>query len=284
LTKVLGVIGYPIEHSISPHLHNFILKKLNLDYLYLAFKVKPHDLSAAVAGVRALGIVGINVTIPHKEHVLQYVDDFSEEVRLVGSANTIHNDGDKLIAYNTDVGGFLRSLEVNNVELSGKKVVVLGAGGAARAIVHALVKAGVEQIVICNRTVERGQKLAADIEARTGFKHFSVLGLSEDLVESNLSEADLLVNTTSVGMFPRVEESPIKDRNLLHENLIVYDLVYNPQETTFLRMAKSAGARAINGLEMLIYQGIASLEIWTGSKISIDEFVFQLKDYLKEKL
>jgi len=260
-TKVLGVFGHPIAHSLSPKMQNAALKALGLDFVYVPFDVEPGKLGIAVAAIRVLGIVGVNVTIPHKEKIIDYLDEVSEEARLVESVNTIHNDGGRLKGYSTDGKGFLGPLENEGIRLEGMRAVALGAGGSAKAVVRALASSGVSVTVI-NRTAERGAALAEQINRIVSCEVVRALPLDEsDAMRQAVRQADLLVNCTSVGMYPDTDESPCS-KAMLHPKLLVYDLVYNPVKTRLLQEAEEAGAKTINGVKMLVYQGAESLRIW----------------------
>ena len=267
-TKLLGVFGCPIEHSLSPAMHNAALQELGLDYVYLAFNVDPQRLESAVSAIRALGIVGVNVTIPHKENIIRFLDEISPEAKLIGSVNTISNKAGRLRGDTTDGEGFIRGLEAAGADVSGKRAVMIGAGGSARAVLYSLVARGASVIVI-NRTAERGEKLAREINELTSPGAVQAAPLSPDSLKEAVGRADLLVNCTSVGMWPNINESPCPEE-FLHPDLLVYDLVYNPPRTELMKAAERVGATAISGLKMLVYQGAASLSIWTGSAPPID--------------
>ncbi len=262
-TKVCGIIGDPIEHSMSPVMHNAAFEALGLDYAYLPFRVRQEELPGAVAGIRALNVVGLNVTIPHKVAVIPLLDKLDPLAEKMGAVNTITNEGGLLTGYNTDAPGFMQALRSKGVDLEGKNILVLGAGGASKGISFILAEAGAS-LVILNRTLIRAEELASQIaqyyhrkpEART---------LSEENLAGGLDGADVLVNTTSVGMVPDVNQTPVPAR-LLNPNLVVCDIVYNPLETRLLREARAAGARTIDGLDMLVWQGALAFEKWTDQK------------------
>lgn len=265
-TKIIGVFGYPIEHSLSPPMHNAAFSYLGLDYCYLAFSVRPEDLKQAVESVRALNLVGVNVTIPHKERVLPYLDEVSREAKLIGAVNTIRNKGGKLIGYNTDLSGFLTSLKQAGFNPKGKKVVVIGAGGAARAVSFALSQEGIHSLFILNRTLEKAESLTKMVKKSIINLNIRALPLRKKELIKAIEGADLLVNATSLGMVPKTSQSPLAGFGLLPKSLVVYDLVYNPVETRLIRLAKKSKGKAIGGLETLIQQGAKSFEIFTGLK------------------
>lgn len=265
-TVVVGVIGHPIEHSFSPRMHNAAIEALGLNWCYVAFHVLPDRVGDAIQGMRGLNIRGLNVTVPHKQAVMPFLDEISEEARAVGAVNTISKEDGRLIGYNTDVYGILTSLrEAAGLERLPEKTVVLGAGGAARGVVYALTTVPeVEEIAVLNRTPSKAEKIAEEMTPRADGKWVWGASLSEEMLRRALAASGLLINTTSVGMTPKVDQSPIQDWEVLHPNLTVYDIVFNPLETRLMRQAQEAGARAFGGIEMLVLQGARSLEIWSG--------------------
>jgi len=266
-TRVCGVIGDPIEHTLSPTIHNAAFNHLELDFVFLAFRVKAADLENAIRGMRGLGIHGLNVTMPHKSTVIGYLDEVDSTVKFLGSANTVLNKNGKLSGFNTDGAGALKALRENGTELSEKKVLLLGAGGAAKAIAFSLAKE-VEELAILNRATEKAKKLAETL-GRIFNKKVVGNSLSPDTIAKNLQDSDVLINATSVGMHPNVSQSIVPPQ-WLKPDLTVMDIVYNPIETKLAKDAKAAGAKVISGVEMLIYQGAASFEIWTGRSAPIE--------------
>ena len=262
-TNIVGLIGHPVEHSFSPPMHNAAFKALEMDYVYTAFDVNPNDLKNAIAGAQALNIKGFNVTIPHKIEVMEYLNEIDEVASLIGAVNTI--DFKDLKGYNTDGIGAVKAIgEVTNIK--NKNVVIAGAGGASRAISFYLAKYGADKLTILNRNVDKAQKLADDVLA-------SVLidDVSSDYIRNmDLDDADILINTTPVGMHPNVDDAPIASAEEMHDDLVVFDAVYNPNETGLLKEAIKAGAKPVYGIKMLLYQGAESFEIWTGKKAPID--------------
>lgn len=259
-TILYGVFGDPIRHSRSPIMLNRAFQEAGINAVYAAFHVRPDELGDAVRGIRALGYRGINVTIPHKVEVMQYLDEIDEGARIVGAVNTIVNEAGKLIGYNTDGIGYVRSLkEETGIELKGKSVLLLGAGGAARGVAYALAKEGAGRIYIANRTKERALELADTINSYT-----EAIGLGMDELGHVVDEVQFVLNTTSAGMHPHVEELPLP-LELLRSHHLVSDLIYNPRITRFLREAEARGARIHGGLGMFIYQGAFAFEYWTGT-------------------
>ena len=272
-TNVVGLIGHPVEHSFSPPMHNAAFNKLNMDYVYTAFDVNPNDLKTAIMGAEALNIKGFNVTIPHKIEVMKYLNEIDEVAKLIGAVNTI--DFKSLKGYNTDGIGAIKAIgEVTNVK--NKNVVIAGAGGASRAISFYLAKYGVDQLTILNRNVEKAQKLAEDVLNSGLIDNVE----SDSINNMNLSDADILINTTPVGMHPNVDDVPIAQAGDMHDDLVVFDAVYNPNETGLLKQAIEAGAKPVYGIKMLLYQGAESFEIWTGKKAPIDVMQEALIKYL----
>ena len=260
-TRLIGLFGWPTEHSVSPAMQNAAIEAMGLDWCYVPLPVSPEGLAEAVAALRALGLVGANVTVPHKQTVLPYVDELAEEARVVGAVNTIVRHKERLLGHNTDVAGFLRALRDAGMSARGR-VVVLGAGGAARAVVYALRRIASE-ILILNRTVERAVALAGEMGQSQGCRVRGAALDASTLVRS-LDGASLVVNATSVGMWPAVSRSPWLEGVSYPPETSLFDLVYNPQETALMRMAREAGAKAENGLGMLVHQGAESLRLWSG--------------------
>lgn len=256
-TRVVGVWGHPVGHSRSPALHNAALAALGLDWIYVPFDVAPEDVAAAVEGVRAFNLVGVNVTVPHKEAVLPLLDVVDEDARRVGSVNTIHNVNGVLHGYSTDGPGFLRSLEVLGEPARGRRALILGAGGSARAVAFALTGQG-GQVQIANRTEARARELAERLNAHHPGAA-SVVGWGDEA-----DGFDLLVNTTSLGMAPHEDAMPAIPPGTFERDVLVYDLVYAPPETRLLARARQSGLRAVNGLGMLVAQGALSLSRWSG--------------------
>jgi shikimate dehydrogenase len=266
-TRICGVMGDPIEHSLSPTMHNAAFAALKLDYVFLAFRVKTAQVVAAVNSIRALNIRGLNVTMPHKTAVINHLDRVDLSAQIVNSVNTILNKDNKLFGFNTDGVGALKALRENGVEPKGRKVLLLGAGGAARAIAYTMAKEG-DELAVLNRTLKPAQDLARLLEKTVNKKIITGL-LSPKEIQDNLQDSDILINATSIGMKPKLDESIVTPK-LLRPNLAVMDIVYNPIETKLAKDAKVAGAKVVSGVEMLIYQGAASFELWTGKSAPVE--------------
>ena len=268
-TEVCGVIGDPIEHTMSPVMHNAAFRNLGMDYVYLPFRVKKEELGKAIEGMRALNMVGLNVTIPHKVAVIPFLDELDSLAKKIGAVNTIVNDNGVLKGYNTDATGFFQALIEKGIELKEKKVVILGAGGASRAISFLLADKGAH-IVILNRLLELdwAEELAGRISL-TFSREVKALELNGKNLARALEKAEILVNATSVGMSPNVNETPVTS-DLLKPDLAVFDIVYNPIKTRLRREAEAIGATIISGLDMLVWQGALAFEKWTGQKAPVD--------------
>ncbi|OGO24144.1 MAG: shikimate dehydrogenase [Chloroflexi bacterium RBG_16_51_9] len=265
-TRICGLIGDPVEHTMSPAMHNAAFKKLGLDYVYIVFRVKGTELDEAIAGMRALNMRGMNVTIPHKVAVMKLLDKLDPMAEKIGAVNTIVNDDGKLTGYNTDATGFLQPLLEKGIEPNGKSIVLVGAGGASRGISFVLAEGGAN-LVILNRNLEKAEHLARQVLKNTG-KTVTVAELSAANLKKAIDKTDILVNATSVGMSPNSEETPVPAR-LLRRGLVVYDIVYNPVKTRLLREAEAAGAETISGIDMLVWQGALAFEKWTTLKAPV---------------
>ncbi len=262
-TKVCGIIGDPVAHSMSPIMHNAAFRELGLDFIYVAFQVSQNDLKEAVSGIRSLNIKGINVTIPHKVTIMPYLDRFEPLAKEIGAVNTVVNEAGTLTGYNTDAPGFLQALDSNGVDPKGKRVIILGAGGAARAISFALAENGAH-LIILNRTYDTADKLAHHLRQKYN-NQIQALPLNKESLAQTIKGGYLLVNTTSVGMSPNTAGTPVETR-LLTRELIICDIVYHPLETRLLKEAQRIGAKTISGLDMLVWQGVFAFEKWTGQR------------------
>ena len=277
-TNVVGVIGDPVEHSLSPPMHNAAFKHLKMDYIYVPYHVKKGMLKGAIAGAKSLNIKGLNVTIPHKTEVIKYLDTLDKSAELIGAVNTIKFDENFAKGYNTDGIGAVKAIEeVSTVK--NKKVIILGAGGAARAISFQILLDGAESIVIANRTVANAEQLQRDLVEKLNADAKSI-DLGEKL-ENELSSADILINTTPIGMYPHVDHEPLVKAELMHEDLVVKDCVYNPLQTGLIKEAEKCNAKIVSGLKMLIYQGMEAFRIWTGATppVEIFELALKIKDF-----
>ncbi len=266
-TQVYGIFGYPVKHSKSPTFQTFSFQSLGINAVYLPFEVKPEDLEQAVRSIRALGIKGVNVTVPHKEHVIKYVDEISEEVRYIKASNTIHNIDGYLKAFNTDAHGFIRGLKEIEPNFQNKKFLVIGAGGASRAVLYGLIKEGVQRIIVANRTVDRIKRVVEDFKTLHRFIEEIVKSISLNEIDYYVKDVDVIVNTTSVGL--REEDPELFNYELIEERQTVVDIIY--KKTPLLKTAEKKGCKWQDGLPMLLYQGIKAFEIWTGKEPDIEK-------------
>jgi shikimate dehydrogenase len=265
--ELVGVFGYPVAENPTGVMQEAAFEDRGLNWRYLTIEVRPEDLEEAMIGLRAFGMQGVNLTIPHKVAVIQYLDRLSSEAQLIGAVNTVVREGDELVGHNTDGKGFLRSVRDDaGVDPTGKRIVFLGAGGAARAMSVELALAGTAHIIIVNRTPNRGQELAKHLSDKTPTEARYVHWQGEYSVPS---EADILVNATSIGLFPQIEEMPVVAMTSIRPDLLVCDVIPNPPHTAFLRAAEAEGARTLDGLGMLVYQGAIAFQMWTGVEASI---------------
>ncbi|MBK9099002.1 MAG: shikimate dehydrogenase [bacterium] len=283
-TELIGLIGHPIKHSYSPFIQNFALEQMNLDYVYLPFDVPSENLKAAVNGVLALGLKGLNVTLPHKEKIIKYLDEVSEEASIIGAVNTIVNDHGKLMGYNTDAYGILETLLPFKEKISGTKATVIGAGGSARAVIYTLLRYfKPEEINIINRTQQKADTLANDFALKMRYDSFHTFELfPPDNVET-LKNSSLIFNATTLGMYPDVEDTITDIDDSFNDEHIVFDLIYNPTKTKFLKTAEIQGANVVGGLKMLISQAAKSFELWTGVEMPVEIIFDSLQEYIKQQ-
>jgi shikimate dehydrogenase len=269
-TKLLGVIGYPIAHSFSPRMHNAAINHLKADFVYLPFPVKPEDLAKAIAGFEAIDLIGFSVTIPHKQAIIPLLQEITPFAELVGAVNTVYRTDKGWCGTNTDVTGFITPLQQLNKDWSNLTPIILGNGGAARAVVVGCAELGCPEIHVVGRNQESLAHFYQNfqntsLKAKINVHWWDKLG---ELV----SAADLLVNTTPVGMHPNIEQSPLDAQivSQVKQGAIAYDLIYNPRPTKFLQQAQQQGAIVFDGLEMLVQQGAAALKIWLNQEVPVD--------------
>ena len=278
-TELIGLMAYPIRHSSSPAMHNAAFAKLGLDYAYLAFEVDNDSLEGAVQGIRSLKLVGSNVSMPNKTVVHKYLDKLSPAAEMCGAVNTIVNKDGVLTGHITDGTGYMMSLKDNGVDVIGKKMTIVGAGGAATAIEIQAALDGVAEISIFNRKDEfwaNAEETVRKINEKTNCKAqlFDLADL--DKLKEEIASSYLFTNATGMGMKPLEGQTYIPDKSFLRPDLIVSDVVYHPRETELLRMAKEVGCKTMNGLGMMLFQGAAAFKMWTGEDMPIE--------YMKEKL
>lgn len=283
-TRVTGIFGDPVAHSLSPYMHNAAFAGLGLDMVYVPWRVRAEELGTAVEAIRALNIIGVNVTIPHKVAVLPFLDEVTPQARLIGAVNTIHNQDGRLIGHNTDGAGFLESLRREaGVDPKSATVMLAGAGGAARAVATALALAGVRRLVLANRTPARAQELAEALANAMPSCEVRAVTLDEPGLRSHLAGTDIFINASPVGMHPEVDQPPVVDPGLFPPGILVCDLVYNPLETRLLRESKDKGLRVLPGGGMLLYQGVLAFEIWTGHPAPVGKMRAALEDALARR-
>lgn len=272
-TELIGLIATPIRHSKSPMMHNTAFEALGLDYVYLAFDFGPDKLTDVVTGLRAMGVRGFNVSMPYKTEILNYLDVVDESAKLIGACNTVVNEGGKFHGYNTDGMGYMAGLKDNGFDPTGKKITVLGSGGAATAIVMQAAIDGVAEISIFNgddpfygRAEHNAQVINENTDCKATVYHLE----DRERLKKEISESYILANATNVGMGALEGQKLIPDTSYLYPELIVTDVVYSPAETALLKMAREYGCRTMNGLPMMLFQGAAAFKLWTGLDMPID--------------
>ena len=275
-TELICLIGHPVEHSFSPNIHNYLIEKNKLNMRYMCFDVFENELENAIKGIKALNIKGFNVTIPHKVEVIKYLDEIDRNALLIGAVNTVKNENGKLKGYNTDGIGFVKSILDKGYKVSGKNVLIIGSGGAARSIAVEMASNGAKQINLYNRSIKSAKDISELL--KENFKVDSNY-YNEQIKEKNLENIDIIINTTPIGMDKDKENCPIDEIiNVKNKNTLICDIVYNPHETKFISWAKKNNLNVIYGIDMLINQAILGFKIWTG--ILPDEYE-NLKEILK---
>ena len=271
-TTLTALLGSPVAHSISPMMHNTAFSMLGLDYAYLAFDVSPEKLKEVVAALKIMNCRGFNCTMPHKNLVCECVDQLSDAASLIGAVNTVVNDNGILTGHNTDGVGYMQSIQTEGYDIIGKKMTLLGTGGAATAIIAQAALDGVKEISIFNRrgnSFEKAKTLIDRINKKTSCK-VALYDLADtSTLKKEIQESAILTNCTSVGMAPNTDACLIPDQSYFHENLLVADIIYNPETTKLMKLAQEAGCRTCNGLYMLLYQGAEAFRIWTGKEMPI---------------
>ncbi|MCZ6639786.1 MAG: shikimate dehydrogenase [Thermodesulfobacteriota bacterium] len=269
-TDIYGIFGHPVKHSLSPDMHNSAFNTLGLNSVYVAFDIDPESIEEAARAIRVMGIRGINITIPHKQTIIPYLDEVSPDAKLTGAVNTVKNENGKLLGYNTDVGGFLRAIREDlDFSPEGNTLFLIGAGGAARAVLSAFCMNGGAVVYITDIIKDKALELANQFKAN--FQNITIETVeldNQNLIEQKFNEADILVNASPAGM-DGVGSLDIPLTSL-NKNAVVYDLVYKPPDTNLLKEAKQLGHKASGGLSMLLYQGAESFEIWTGENAPVE--------------
>lgn len=281
-SKVCGVMGCPVEHSISPMMHNYYSEQIGNDMIYVPFLVQKNAVGEAVKGAFALHVQGINVTVPHKQAVMEYLCELDEGARAIGAVNTLVRTPKGYKGYNTDGEGLLRAIKEAGMDISGRACILLGAGGAAKAAAYVLCREQASRVYILNRSPEKAQALAEEMNRLFG--RSVCLGLSLSDWGSIREDHCLAVQTTSVGMYPGPAQAPVEEPAFYQKLDMAFDAIYTPMETRFLKLAKEAGAKTANGLGMLIYQGVAAYELWNpGVKLS-DEVIAGARELMLRHL
>ena len=274
-SKIYGILGDPVAHSLSPLMHNFAFDRYDIDAVYVPFNVATNSLSMAVGGLRALNVAGFNVTIPHKESIVPLLDHIDPVAKLIGAVNTVVNDCGSLIGYNTDASGFMRAVQAElNFTPHNKEVLFLGAGGASRAAIVGLAEAGTKSIVIANRNVKRAYGLADYMALCFPAVNFSAVGYDSSDYINALSNADLIINATSVGL--NGEDVNILPLEYVKSSALMFDMVYSFSETPFVKLARRANMVCTDGLGMLAAQGEDAFYLWTGVRLTTGF----MRDYL----
>lgn len=279
-TKNLAVIGSPIGHSLSPAMQNAAIRAAGLDYAYVALPVLPERLEDGVRGLRALGFRGFNVTIPHKSAILPLLDEADEAARAIGAVNTVVCEAGRLKGFNTDVEGFLGALAARRFSVEGKRVVLLGAGGAARAALYGLLRSGAAEVTLGVRNAPKARSLAEEFAQ---YGEVCALDWNEAAFEEAVRKAALVVNTTPLGMAPQTQAMPPVPWQAVHERTVFYDIIYTPAKTQFLQRAESLGCPTLNGEAMLVGQGAAAFRLWTGQEADFAVMTHALREALEGK-
>ena len=280
-SKVFGIIGWPVSHSLSPVFQNAAFEYLGLDCCYVPFPVEAGKIDAAMRAIPALNIAGLNVTVPHKESVISCLSALSEEAMMIGAVNTITVSGDRLVGHNTDGQGFIASLSEAGEPVDGRSILILGAGGASRAVVFSLAEGGASTIIIANRTVSKAESLTEQVRQRFPAVKIEATGMEHADLKRVFHNVDMIINTTSIGL-KREDPSPAP-KEFLHKDLFVCDLIYNPPDTELIRYAKELCRGHMNGSGMLIHQGAASFKLWTGIEPPIQVMRQALQDALQHR-
>ncbi len=282
-SKVCGVMAYPVEHSMSPLMHNFFSEKTGIDLAYVPLKVREDMVEQAVKGAYALNFTGINVTVPHKQAVMEYLVDIDEDAQAIGAVNTLVRVEGGFKGYNTDAAGLLRVMTEAGISIKGRSCILLGAGGAAKAAAHVLAKEGAETIYVLNRSTERAAVLSEAINSRFGRSVMVPMAL-DDYKNLPAGRKYLAVQTTSVGMYPKVGHAPIEDEAFYQMIEMAVDIVYTPMVTKFMEYVRAAGGKAVGGLDMLIYQGITAYELWNPEAVFTEEIMEEARRLMVAEL
>ncbi len=265
-TRTCGLIGNPVEHTMSPAIHNTLADAMGENLVYVPFRVPENSVKEAVEGAWALNLLGCNVTVPYKSAVLPYLKEIDPLAEKIGAVNTLVRTDSGFRGYNTDMPGLYRAMCGDGVKSEGEKVLILGAGGVARAVAMLLAEKGAQKAVILNRTVEKAERVAEEVNTISG-RNFAEAMAVENYGSLPEGERYLCIQATNVGMFPKTDEAVIEDAAFYQKIHTGYDLIFNPAKTRFMELTEAAGGRAFNGLKMLLWQGIIAYELWTGTKV-----------------
>lgn len=279
-TKTCGLIGCPVEHTLSPLIHNTIARRMGHNMVYVPFHVEPKNLEAAIEGAHALSLGGLNVTVPHKSDVIPYLKEIDPLAKKIGAVNTLVPVEGGFKGYNTDMIGLQRAMEADGIRLENSEAIVLGAGGVARAVAFMLVENGVERVYLCNRSLDRAYEVADDVNDTLEYDKVIPLPLND--YESIPEGKYICIQATSVGMYPNVEDALVDCKELYDRIEVAVDLIYKPSETRFMKFCKKAGVKEVhNGLKMLLFQGITAYELWNNVKVD-DKLSNEIYNILKE--
>jgi len=277
-TRTCGLIGNPVEHTLSPLIHNHLAECTGSNLTYVPFYVETGRLKEAVLGAYALNLLGLNVTVPYKSDVLPYLSDIDPLAQKIGAVNTLVRTESGFKGYNTDMPGLYRAMCADGVRVEGEKVLILGAGGVARAVAMLLATKGASEIILLNRTLERASRIAAEVNQMLGQE--LAKGIEIDAWKDLEGDSYLVIQATNVGMFPKVDETLIEDEAFYRKIHTGYDLIFNPADTRFMRLVRAQGGRAFNGLKMLLYQGVIAYELWTGTRVeeALADEIYQMME------
>lgn len=275
-TKMACVLGNPVKHSMSPIMYNTAIDYLNLDFVYLAFELAEDDIEKTVAGLRAMDVAAFNLTMPFKKTVIPFIDEISKEAEMIGSVNTVINENGKFKGYNTDGMGFVNHIKSNGVDIASKKIVIVGIGGAGRsiAIQMGLEKTG-ELVLMANNM--NSANSVHEILLENGNKNTRPIKLSQENLENELKDADILINCTCVGMGENSENSIIEDEKILRSDLVVADIIYHPHETKLLKQAKNRNCKVVQGVGMLYHQGAIAFKLWAKEEMPLEYIMEKIK-------
>ncbi len=279
-TRVCGVIGSPVEHTMSPAIHNALAKKLSHNLVYVPFHVKTGEVAEAVKGAYALNVLGLNVTVPHKKEVMEALAGIDPLAEKIGAVNTLVRTAEGFKGYNTDMPGLYRAMCSEGIRLEGEEVILLGAGGAARAVAFLCAEKGVSKVYMLNRSVEKVRAIAREVEEKTGKECICPMALSD--YPALPDKKYLAIQATSVGLFPDTDKAVIEDEAFYRKIHTGYDLIYKPSNTRFMQMVRAQKGEAYHGLKMLLYQGIIAYELWNGISVS-EDLAEEVYEILKEK-